>query len=117
MAKSRRRRPKRDAIWIGNNIHWYPPRLDNEAKNAQLWVLFDQGSERCHWCGRKVQMRTKVVADAASRDHLIPKSCGGSDEIENLVLSCFSCNQRRGSMPALAFEKLIEKERCNASTA
>ncbi|MEH2237612.1 HNH endonuclease [Nostoc sp.] len=28
-------------------------------------------------------------------DHLIPKSIGGSDELNNLALACRRCNERR----------------------
>lgn len=30
-------------------------------------------------------------------DHVHPKSKGGSDDIENRVLACSTCNQRKGS--------------------
>ncbi|MBN3899864.1 MAG: HNH endonuclease [Nostoc sp. NOS(2021)] len=30
-------------------------------------------------------------------DHLLPKSRGGSDSLENLRFSCFSCNNSRGN--------------------
>lgn len=44
---------------------------------------------RCRYCGR-------AVSDDATTDHVIPKSRGGSDEIDNLVISCTPCNNRKG---------------------
>lgn len=107
MARSKRRRPKGGICWTYDNLHWYPPRFDNEAARNQLWLLFEREREHCFWCGRQVQMKVKAVADAASRDHIIPRSEGGSDDLNNLVLSCFRCNQERGNMPAQAFGKLM----------
>lgn len=39
----------------------------------------------CHWCGR--------TADTA--DHLIPLSRGGTNDPENVVPACRSCNSRK----------------------
>ena len=32
-------------------------------------------------------------------DHVIPKSKGGSNSLENLWLACFPCNNSRGNSP------------------
>src|SRR3990167_10237380 len=37
------------------------------------------------------------IVGFATVDHVIPKSCGGSDDPENLVLSCNSCNSRKNN--------------------
>lgn len=36
-------------------------------------------------------------------EHIIPKCDGGSDNIENLNIACFKCNQWRGQMPQSLF--------------
>lgn len=33
-----------------------------------------------------------------TRDHVIPKSRGGSSDPKNIVLSCAECNQKKGSL-------------------
>lgn len=51
-------------------------------------------------------------------DHIIPTSRGGKDSIENMVLSCQSCNSAKGNMTSEEFasvatllkEKKIEKK-------
>lgn len=41
----------------------------------------------CHYC----------QGIATTADHLIPKSKGGVDHMENLVASCLPCNARKGA--------------------
>jgi 5-methylcytosine-specific restriction endonuclease McrA len=41
----------------------------------------------CSYCGRKLTKKS------ATLDHRIPLTQGGTDDWENLVLSCHSCNQ------------------------
>jgi 5-methylcytosine-specific restriction endonuclease McrA len=36
-------------------------------------------------------------------DHMVPKSCGGSNRIDNLTLACASCNQKKGNLPLEIF--------------
>jgi hypothetical protein len=47
---------------------------------------------RCTYCGRSA--REGVVLHV---DHVIPVAGGGSNDIENLVAACSSCNQGKGS--------------------
>lgn len=46
-----------------------------------------QGDPRCHWCKRR---------KAATADHVVPVSRGGSHDLSNLVPACKKCNQERG---------------------
>jgi DNA-binding XRE family transcriptional regulator len=49
----------------------------------------------CHYCGN---------ADAAHVDHIVPRICGGSDLLTNLIAACLPCNLRkhRHRLPAEA---------------
>lgn len=52
---------------------------------------------RCHWC------RADLEFEAATVDHLLPLSRGGSNRDDNLVLACEPCNRaRRDSLPTEA---------------
>ena len=53
--------------------------------------VYNRDGGRCQYCGREL---TRVEAQA---DHLIPKSRGGTKTLDNLVLCCEPCNQRKGS--------------------
>ena len=51
-------------------------------------MLRDQ--HQCQYCSRRPSLRDLNV------DHVIPRSRGGSDSWENLVVSCRSCNLKKG---------------------
>lgn len=51
----------------------------------------------CHYCG----------GVATTRDHMTPKSKGGSGGPGNLVPACLPCNQRKGQMGYREFMKLM----------
>ena len=45
-----------------------------------------QGEERCIYCGTEGDLEI---------DHIHPKSLGGTDSIQNLVLACVPCNRKK----------------------
>lgn len=47
--------------------------------------------EKCWYCGRPLEPRQRT------RDHVEPKSAGGSSVAANLVTCCRACNQLKGS--------------------
>lgn len=47
-----------------------------------------EGPKRCVFCGNTGELE---------KDHLIPKSLGGSDSADNMVPACKSCNAGRGN--------------------
>ena len=53
----------------------------------------------CYWCDRPITKKT------ISLEHLVPRSLGGKDVIENCVLACKKCNSRRGTMTPEEFRK------------
>lgn len=76
------------------------------AKQLARIALRDEpdGVWRCRYCRREVR-RTDVPNYWAGeslpwpeRDHLIPRSRGGTNAFSNLVLSCARCNQSKGDL-------------------
>lgn len=62
-----------------------------------LPILYERQKAKCFYCGIETLMSVGLRADwKATLEHIIPKSKGGSDEIDNLVMACFRCNQLRG---------------------
>ena len=55
----------------------------------QDWLsLLEAYEYRCFGCG--------VQSDKLTRDHIVPISKGGGDEIENIAPLCSSCNSKKG---------------------
>lgn len=64
--------------------------------------VFERDGRTCRYCGgmpipyeqhvgwNRIRTRSGLVAD-----HVIPRSLGGTDDIENLVTACEPCNLRK----------------------
>lgn len=52
--------------------------------------VFKRDGFTCQYCGRKTPI---VVLEV---DHVVPRAEGGTDDIENLVTSCWDCNRGKG---------------------
>lgn len=79
-------------------------------RQARMEALMERHKKRCFYCNIVVRVLRKKRAphprDMATEDHLVPKSKGGSDLLDNLVLACNECNNQRGDMPAESFLRL-----------
>lgn len=53
--------------------------------------VFTRDKFRCQYCGAQ-----KVPRDL-NYDHVVPRKRGGRTEWENIVTSCYPCNERKGS--------------------
>lgn len=63
----------------------------NGRKIARLAAaVFAERGRVCHLCG---------MPGADTLDHLLPRSLGGTDDLENLAPAHKSCNSSRGAMP------------------
>jgi 5-methylcytosine-specific restriction protein A len=49
----------------------------------------------CAICGDTIDFATRDKARRPSLDHVVPRALGGTDDISNLQLSHFHCNQRK----------------------
>lgn len=54
------------------------------------------------WVGRCIHCRSAIVVStrgetAATIEHIVPTTHGGTDDVENLALACARCNQRKGA--------------------
>jgi hypothetical protein len=52
--------------------------------------VFNRDGFTCRYCGHKTP---EVILEL---DHVIPLSKGGTDELDNLITSCFECNRGKG---------------------
>lgn len=56
--------------------------------------LFLRDDYCCQYCGREVSELD--AQDCLTRDHVMPVSRGGSNTWDNVVTSCFTCNNKKG---------------------
>ena len=66
---------------------------------GQKFIIAYKYDFSCQFCGAKVDH------DQIEIDHMVPKSMGGSDRLENLTCACKKCNQSKSS--AIAFPRSI----------
>jgi len=72
---------------IENNIVCTPSRPPSHEWRLIRETVFLRDDFTCAYCGRRgVKMEC---------DHVIPVSRGGSNDLENLVASCFDCNRSK----------------------
>jgi 5-methylcytosine-specific restriction endonuclease McrA len=63
------------------------PRITVRLTRRNLML---RDSHQCQYCGRRPALRDLNV------DHVVPRSRGGVDSWENLVISCRNCNLKKG---------------------
>ena len=64
--------------------------MTTQNYRRKLGKVRHRDGNRCQLCGKTKNQSTMNL------DHIIPKSKGGSNFIENLVLSHDTCNRRKG---------------------
>lgn len=67
--------------------------LPSEKREQRINALIRRngGYFECHYCSTPLTMYT------ATLDHVHPRSRGGSNRLDNLVLACAPCNTRKGN--------------------
>lgn len=64
---------------------------------------------RCQYCGKKAGTHGLTMKDM-TLDHVVPRSQGGEFNFENIVCSCYDCNQKKaGRTPRQAGMTLLRK--------
>lgn len=76
----------------------------------------------CAYCGQSVTHWPRIKgitrpAWAASIDHRVPKSLGGTDDDENLVTCCYGCNYAKGILTDDEFREHIAEAANSVSLA
>lgn len=82
-----------------NGFYRKEPKLSRKA-------IFERDKNTCQYCGHRSSKEDLTI------DHVIPRSHGGTDTWENLVLACIPCNlMKRDLEPLKAKMPLIKKPR------
>lgn len=56
-----------------------------------------EGQEHCPTCGTFLDYDRGRQPNSAEPDHIIPHSLGGTDSLDNVIVTCRWCNQSRGN--------------------
>jgi hypothetical protein len=72
------------------------------------WEREQELPKSCVYCGSAADLTT---------DHLIPRSRGGDDSADNVVLACQSCNTSRGEKGVFEWLGLKEKDKLHRLVA
>lgn len=77
---------------------WIPERDDpmRPTRLDLIQKLFNDQDGRCFYCARG-------LVGGFHKEHMIPRSRGGSDHLSNIVLSCPYCNLSKGTRTATEF--------------
>lgn len=79
--------------------------MNSSNRANKVKKLIQRDGSKCHYCKCVLNNNNITV------DHVIPKSKGGSDRIENLVLSCEFCNYQRSDIDYKEFKDKKDNER------
>lgn len=80
LTKIQKRKARRDRRRKNNKVN----------KRLRKLLLTNVLSASCHYCQKE------FTADDLTIEHIIPRSQGGTNDIENVTLACLPCNQEKG---------------------
>ena len=88
-----------EAVFAALESRWEDYVKRSRKERAELaagirFAIFKRDGFRCRYCGRDVG-----DAVALHVDHVIPRSKGGTNALDNLVTSCSYCNLGKGANP------------------
>ena len=59
--------------------------------------LFEKFNGICPKCGRKLSLKNPKSKSYLTLDHIVPKSMGGTNNLENLQPLCAACNYSKAN--------------------
>jgi hypothetical protein len=62
---------------------------------ALITAIKRRDKDRCRYCGTQVDWRARRGDGSATYDHVKPISAGGTNTLENVVVACKGCNDRK----------------------
>lgn len=72
--------------------------MSKEISTRKRMILREKHGNVCQICGKEVEEKEMCV------EHVIPKSKGGNNSIENLSLTCRTCNLKKGVSKSCDFK-------------
>jgi 5-methylcytosine-specific restriction endonuclease McrA len=71
--------------------------MTKARKQRRRWQVAARSEWRCAYCGFSLVASASRfgMVGGATIDHIVPRSHGGTDALENLVLACWGCNSSK----------------------
>lgn len=89
----------KEEVHIRAFLHKAKSRTNLKVKGSHTYEqwqsLVEQHEHKCYYCG--VLTTNEEGKTKLTRDHILPLSRGGTDDISNVVPSCKSCNGSKGN--------------------
>lgn len=87
------------------------PKLTPALRESIFARLLDANGEGvCDYCHKRVSRSVKLShRRRATLDHVVPKAKGGANIIENFVISCRPCNDRKGQLSPERFRQVLKR--------
>jgi len=95
--------PSRRSTHVPDSADSVVPVVDSRISNSVRRSVRERDNNTCVYCLRSGTDTQGPDGKAWHYDHMIPASQGGSGSIENVVLSCAKCNQRKGATTPTEF--------------
>lgn len=84
---------------------------DHVSVNRARAIQFEKQRGLCCYCFEPMWMKLRkkkrpsgsVAARQCTAEHIIPRSLGGSNELQNIAAACVECNSERGIMDAMEY--------------
>jgi hypothetical protein len=71
-------------------------RVELQRDVALVTAIKRRDKDRCRYCGCQVNWRARRGKSAATYDHVHPIAEGGKNTLDNVVVACKGCNDRKG---------------------
>ena len=84
----------------GKKIWEHRKKSSGLISGSTRWQVLKRSMGRCEVCGISNDKKALEV------DHILPRNCGGSDEIHNLQALCYSCNAMKKDRDHTDFRKV-----------
>lgn len=79
--------------------------MGNSITPTKRRIVYDESSGHCIYCGHLISLKQLSV------DHIIPRSNGGTDSLENLICSCRICNNNKNDLSISQYIKTLPENK------
>lgn len=74
-----------------------------KLSNTERQKIYDKCKGHCAYCGCELEYRDMQV------DHVIPLRRGGSDDVDNMLPACRSCNHYKATLTADEYKEYVSR--------